>query len=268
MDQHHHRRPGGQRAGRVEPTPRADEGDRQGAEELQRHRQPQADPRDRGVQGQVHHRVHQGQAEHRAPLGGGERARLRAGLWPTARPRPPTAGSRPRPAGRWPGRPGRPRTRPSGWPGRWPASGPRRRAARRAGADGRPGRSGTPGWSISGAVRGAMPPPCPQPVRIRKMHLTGIDTLDAWMQARAAAYGRAGAEAPALPGGHRGHRQLHRRRPGAGAVPGRGVPRPARAGGCAGRAAAAPHQPRGHPDHGRGPGPGPGPACCWPAPTT
>jgi hypothetical protein len=56
----------------VRRAQRSRERDGQGAEELQRHRQPQPDAVDRGVQGEVHDPEHRGERQHGPPLRGGE----------------------------------------------------------------------------------------------------------------------------------------------------------------------------------------------------
>ena len=69
-----HARAGHQRAHEVRPAARRGQGDGERAEELQRHRQAEAEPADRGVQGQVHGAVGRREQHHRAPLRPGERA--------------------------------------------------------------------------------------------------------------------------------------------------------------------------------------------------
>ena len=64
--------------GGVAVRERSHERDGQGAEELQRHRQPQADAVDRGVQGETFMiREHRGERQHGPPLPGGERPQPR-----------------------------------------------------------------------------------------------------------------------------------------------------------------------------------------------
>jgi hypothetical protein len=76
--QHGHARPGHQCARQVRAAARGGQRDGKRAEELQRHRQAEAEPADRAVQGQVHGAVGRREQQHRPPLRPGERAPPRA----------------------------------------------------------------------------------------------------------------------------------------------------------------------------------------------
>jgi hypothetical protein len=87
-----------------------------------------------------------------------------------------------------------------------------------------------------------------------------MDTQNAWIvEPIRSGYG-SGTAAPALPGGHRGLGQLHRRGDRARRLAGGGVQEPDRPGAGARGPVAAPHQPEHRADHGRGARAGPGQA--------
>ena len=191
-------RPGDQRADEVHPAARAGQRDRQRAEELQRHRQAEADPVDRGVQRQVHRaRTPAPSSQHRPPLPPGERAQ------PGPADRQQHDPGHPLPDGD-DARPARARERPApraprraGWRARCRASAPRRRTA---------GRPAEPSEQAQGRIA-ARAPDRHGPSMLGPMH-----SQNACMRpAIRSGYG-CGAATPALPGRDRRRRQLHRRR--------------------------------------------------------
>ena len=242
----HHGRPR-RRSAHSRSTRRRDPSQRDGqrAEELQRDGQAEPDPVDRRVQRQVHRREHHGQPQHRPPLRRGERAQPRAARASAAPRRPPTGAPRPRRPAPAPERPGR-RPRPrSGWTCRCRASAPPLASG------------GEAAWCEAAFVVGTRSPVGMGHIRrrdrMRKMHPTR-HLYAGRMDAAALELRHLRCLVAIVDDGH-----LHRRRHRAGRLAGGRVPHAARAGADPGRAAAAPHQPHRHPDHGRRSGPRPRP---------